>query len=249
MTPPGSDYFPLGTTMPQTGIPPPPPLPQPSIPPSSAYLTQFGFTHTEFLPKTPFLPYDLHQMRANGLRESATSGQITSQSTTISTTTTNNLSSISSSDHMTMSSRLSPASSRNSSSSPPSMMHLHNGISQKINSSFDMNSTAEQSSEESDEEHIDVVKSAFVPILRPHHQSPPSSVLSPANIVKLEKADSTVRDQLSPDLPPKSRNDSKAPQLKKHSIVHETAPTGRIRSPETILKITATVQKTVWRPY
>jgi RUNX transcription factor Runt len=129
------------------------------------------------------------------------------------------------------------------------MMHLHNGISQKINSSFDMNSTAEQSSEESDEEHIDVVKSAFVPILRPHHQSPPSSVLSPANIVKLEKADSTVRDQLSPDLPPKSRNDSKAPQLKKHSIVHETAPTGRIRSPETILKITATVQKTVWRPY
>lgn len=95
-----------------------------------------------------------------------------------------NTSSVPSSENMT---RLSPVSSRPSSSSPPSTQ----------NTSIRVNSNSE---EESDDEQIDVVRSAFVPILRP------SSVQS--NI-----PDSTTVPDRSP--PAAIKSELKAPSSRK----------------------------------
>lgn len=199
---------------------------------SGAYLASpfHPFTHPEFLCKNPFLPYDLA-----GLRNASMNGrpmhhiqnntnltiinQHTSESTIISNQRTP--------EHLSTS-RLSPTSSRPSSSSPPSSAHS-DPI--KINISIEMNE-----SEESDDEQIDVVKSAFVPILRPN----------PATQSIVGVADSTtVTDQIDASIP-RVRCDLKAPSSRKP--VHETAPTGP-RSPETKIKSPISAQKTVWRPY
>jgi RUNX transcription factor Runt len=139
--------------------------------------------------------------------------------------------------------RLSPASSRNSSSPPPNNQLTPN---HKINSSIELNSTHDQSShsssEDSDEEQIDVVKSAFVPILRPSLT---------ATITTTTIPDSTVREQSpSREIPPKIKCELKAPSSKKLNL-HEKATQEGPRSPETKLKSPSIMQqhKTVWRPY
>lgn len=208
-------------TPPHTSIIPPI-GPQPT---SASYLPPFHFPHPDFLTKNPFIPYDLTHLRGvvNGrpmhhLHHTTSTTQILSQ-TPLST-------SASSIEHVN-SSRLSPASSRPSSSSPPSSAH-----SIKLNASIEIQSMHE--SDDSDDEQIDVVKSAFVPILRPSPTNNQSIVRIP---------DSTVQEPISTE---RSRCELKAPSSRKP--VHETAPIGP-RSPETKIKSPISAQKTVWRPY
>lgn len=192
---------------------------------SGAYLPSpfHPFAHPDFLCKNPFLPYDLAALRGvsmNGrpIHHIQHNTSLQSESAIISNQTPEHLST----------SRLSPTSSRPSSSSPPSSAHS-DPI--KMHISIDMNE-----SEDSDDEQIDVVKSAFVPILRPN----------PAVQSIVGVADSTtVTDQVDASIP-RVRCDLKAPSSRKP--VHETAPTGP-RSPETKIKSPISAQKTVWRPY
>ncbi|EAT42279.1 AAEL006167-PA [Aedes aegypti] len=206
-TPP-ADFMSLSGAQPTpNGLPTPT---GPVLPNGATYLPQFPFgPHADLHLKSPFLPYDISPLRANGLRgPHQLSATIT----------------LSSSDFIS-SSRLSPASSRNSTSSPPSTLNQS-----QIKMSIELNSTNEHSSgEESDDEHIDVVKSAFVPILRP---APTSSPPPPA--------------------PPSARCELKAPSSKKPQF-HESAPSEpaspentKLKSPNLIIKQSA---KTVWRPY
>lgn len=225
------EYNPLQTTAPTQStligqphagiIPPPPPglIPPPSA--AAAYLPPFHFSQPDFLTKNPFLPYDLANFRnvANGRTMHHIQQLNASQ-----TTTSMNI------DHMNnSSSRLSPASSRPSSSSPPST----HSISMKINTSIDVQSTND--SDDSDDEQIDVVKSAFVPIL----QRSPNSTQSIIGI-----ADSTVHEPIQTI--ERTKCDLKAPSSRKPG--HETAPIGP-RSPETKLKSPNNSHITVWRPY
>lgn len=185
-------------------------------PPSSVYLPPFPFSaHSDLLHKSPFLPY-------GSLRPShpIVGAQMPEQQQ-----------------------RLSPASSRNS-SSPPSNSQLTPN--HKINSSTELNSThdhsSHSSSEDSDDEQIDVVKSAFVPILRP--------TLS-ATITTTNTPDSTVKEQSpSREIPQKIKSELKAPSSKRFHL-HERALQDGQRSPETKIKSPTITQqhKTVWRPY
>lgn len=135
--------------------------------------------------------------------------------------------------------RLSPASSRNSSSPPSNSQTTPN---HKINSSIELNSTHDHSShhsssDDSDDEQIDVVKSAFVPILRPSLSATMTTTSTP---------DSTVKEQSpSREIPQKIKCELKAPSSKKLHL-HE-----RSGSPETKIKSPTITQqhKTVWRPY
>lgn len=171
------------------------------IPSPAAYLPQFPFgAHPDLLPKSPFLSYDFQNLRHHSLIHPTTTSSSTIPSTD---------------------SRLSPASSRPSSSSPPSQNN--------INSSIEINSTMDHSSDDSDDEQIDVVKSAFEPV------------------TKIEMADSTVQDKpIILETPIRQKCELKAPSSKKP--VHETAPTGP-KSPETKIKTVKPAQKSVWRPY
>ncbi|XP_038105077.1 segmentation protein Runt isoform X1 [Culex quinquefasciatus] len=200
--------------------------PAPVLPNGMTYLPQFPFG-----PQSHFLPYDISPLRANGLRTAADPHQIPATMT------------IPGAPDYNSSSRLSPASSRNSTSSPPSTI---NASQTKISFSLELNSTGEHSSaEESDDEHIDVVKSAFVPILRPLPTSSADTTQEP----KSETPDSTTM----PSSPPKPRCELKAPSSKKPQL-HETAPSEpaspeatKLKSPDGILiKQSA---KSVWRPY
>lgn len=202
------------------GIVPHPPV---SIAPQStatAYLPPFHFSHPEFLAKNPFLPYDLANLR--GVANGRTIHHIQQLSMAQMMPSMN--------ADLLNSSRLSPASSRPSSSSPPSSAH---SISMKINTSIDVQSTHD--SDDSDDEQIDVVKSAFVPIL----QRSPNNTQSIIGI-----ADSTVHEPITTNERPKC--DLKAPSSRKPT--HETAPAGP-RSPETKIRSPISVQKPVWRPY
>ncbi|XP_029716106.2 segmentation protein Runt [Aedes albopictus] len=209
----------------------------PVLPNGATYLPQFPFgPHTDLHLKSPFLPYDISPLRANGLRgPHQLSATIT----------------LSSSDFIS-SSRLSPASSRNSTSSPPSTLNQS-----QIKMSIELNSTNEHSSaEESDDEPIDVVKSAFVPILRPAPTSSAdtTSDAHPHAPLKSETPDSTTTTPSSPPppAPPTARCELKAPSSKKPQF-HESAPSEpaspentKLKSPNLIIKQSA---KTVWRPY
>lgn len=207
----------------QSIIPPPGTI----LPPPSAatYLPPFHFGHPEFLSKNPFLPYDLANLRAvsNGRTLHLPHSINTSSSAAVA---------MAASEHLN-SSRLSPASSRPSSSSPPSSAH---SISIKMNTSVEIHSNNGNSSEESDEEQIDVVKSAFVPILRPSQTQ---------SIVGIP--DSTVQDKPVENDQSKQRCDLKAPSSRKpvHHPTTQLVP----RSPDTKIKSPISVQKTVWRPY
>lgn len=193
---------------------------------SSTYLPSpfHPFGHPEFLCKNPFLPYDLASLRGvsmNGrpMHHIQHNTSLTSESSTISNQTPEHLST----------SRLSPTSSRPSSSSPPSSAHSEI----KMNITIEMNE-----SDDSDDEQIDVVKSAFVPILRPNPSA--QSIVGVAD-------STTITDQMDTSSAPRVRCDLKAPSSRK-SGMHETAPTGP-RSPETKIKSPISAQKTVWRPY
>lgn len=180
------------------------------IPTSPGCLPTFHFPH-------PLMPYDLANIRTVGNGRPLLLPQ------------NNSTSSVPSSDNLS-SSRLSPASSRPSSSSPPSSAH---SISMKMNSSIEIGSNHEHSEEDSDDEPIDVVKSAFVPILRP----PPSNPI-------ISIPDSTVQDK--PIEPARQRCELKAPSTRKPKH-YQTVGTGP-RSP-TETKIKSATQKQVWRPY
>ncbi|XP_055603985.1 segmentation protein Runt isoform X2 [Uranotaenia lowii] len=202
------------------------------LPNGATYLPpQFPFgPHTDLHLKSPFLPYDIQSLHANGLR-SGLSATITIPS-----------------GDLISSSRLSPASSRNSTSSPPSTINQSH-----TKMSLELNSTNEHSSaEESDEEHIDVVKSAFVPILRPLPTSSADTSSDALNApLKSETPDSTT----TPSSPSSARCELKAPSSKKPQL-HESAPllsepgspeNTKLKSPNLIsIKQSA---KTVWRPY
>lgn len=189
-------------------------------PQSSVYLPSFPFaSHPDLLHKSPFLPY-------GSLRPShpITPTQLPEQQM-------NNA-------------RLSPASSRNSSSPPSNSQSTPN---HKINSSIELNSTHDHSShhsssDDSDDEQIDVVKSAFVPILRP---------TLTATITTTSTPDSTVKEQSpSRDIPQKIKCELKAPSSKKIHL-HERPSQDGSHSPDTKLKSPTIMQqhKTVWRPY
>ncbi|XP_062536870.1 segmentation protein Runt [Armigeres subalbatus] len=208
----------------------------PVLPNGATYLPQFPFgPHADLHLKSPFLPYDISPLRANGLRGHQLSATLT----------------LSSNDFIS-SSRLSPASSRNSTSSPPSTLNQS-----QIKMTIELNSTNEHSSaEESDDEPIDVVKSAFVPILRPAPTSSAdtTSDAHPQAPLKSETPDSTTTTPNSPPPPvqPQTRCELKAPSSKKPQL-HELAPSEpsspestKLKSPSLIIKQSA---KTVWRPY
>lgn len=98
----------------------------------------------------------------------------------------------------------------------------------RIHSTVDQSSASEQS----DEEDIDVVKSAFVPIK-------PASVL----LQEIQHPDSTVQDKE----PVASKCELKAPSsrsTKNLSVTSPRSPNTKIHSPPTI-----STTKTVWRPY
>lgn len=272
--PPG-DFNPLASQSLSAAASQPLPLNGLIQPPGSgaaagAYMPQFAFTHPDLLQKHPFLPYDFTHIQRN---MSTTSSSMPSRTHSVSsghTPSTPPIGTSSAGDHLS-SSRLSPASSRPSSSSPPSSQHT--SISIKINSSLELQSNHDQSSEDSDEEQIDVVKSAFVPIL-----SRTTTAVQPADSTVDEHIGGQCESSSSPTiphhhhhhqhlhhqqphhhhhrslpLPPPSspsnpllqKYDLKAPSSRKP--LHETAP--RSRSPaETKLK-PVVVQKTVWRPY
>lgn len=98
----------------------------------------------------------------------------------------------------------------------------------RIHSTVDQSSASEQS----DEEDIDVVKSAFVPIK-------PASVL----LQEIQHPDSTVQDKE----PVAAKCDLKTPSsrcLKNLTVTPPKSPNTKIHSPPTI-----SATKTVWRPY
>lgn len=122
---------------------------------------------------------------------------------------------------------ISPASSRPSSSSPPSNHSIH-----KLNASVDTSSIHDQSSEDSDDEQIDVVKSAFIPILRPQFSSSDERILQV--------------DDCNPALPGKPKCELKAPSSLK-LVLHESSQFKN--TSETKIRTPAQERKTVWRPY
>lgn len=214
----------------QPTLPPTPPtlLPPPANGSSAAaasYLPPFPFHMSpEMMPKHPFLPYDLNALAAARALHHQSPYSLPAGHP-------HNLA--------TESSRLSPvSSSRPSSSSPTSSSH------HKLNSSMDLHDS------DSEDEPIDVVKSAFVPILRP----------------KLELADSTTttngasqsptppQTEDGSSTPPPANNrpkcDLKAPSSRK-SQLHIIAPQSGQQSPETKLtKPQANGHNiAVWRPY
>lgn len=197
-------------------------------PPTSVYLPPFPFAaHPDLLHKSPFMPYSA--LRAGLPSHPLTQGA--TQSTILGDSTNGNVG------------RLSPASSRNSTSSPPS--NSQSTPNHKINSSIELNSTNDHSShsscEDSEDEQIDVVKSAFVPILRP---SITATITTPST------PDSTVKEQSpSREIPIKIKCELKAPSSKK-PMLHEKMPVGS-QSPDIKIKVSTITQqqKTVWRPY
>lgn len=207
------------------GLPPTPPNLLP--PPTASYLPPFPFPMApELLPKNPFLPYDFNALRAARMLQHQ---YPLHQGANIPGMNHGNPSLTNGLHRNTANDRLSPvSSSRPSSSSPTSSSH------HKLNLSIDIHSN--QDSEDSDDEQIDVVKSAFVPILRP----------------KLELADSTTMPQTTPpesESPPPKKSSLKAPSSRRH-ILHEIAPTIVPQSPDTKLKTSPiSAQITVWRPY
>lgn len=127
----------------------------------------------------------------------------------------------------TSSARLSPTSSRQS-GSPRSV--INTSPRSKADSKSEINSTHEATiSDESDEEQIEVVKSAF-------HPTRPANV-ELQEMKQVQAADSTVSDR------PRVRNELKAP-LHRTTRVLSTSPTSTKISNGAI-----STHKSVWRPY
>ncbi|XP_059616653.1 segmentation protein Runt [Phlebotomus argentipes] len=225
----GSEFLPLNTSAGNSQPPALPPTPPSGNgllpPPTAAYLPQFPFPMApELLPKNPFLPYDFATLRIAHQRTLQAGNPMATPA------------SVPTGEHV----RLSPASSRPSSSSPPSSQ----GATAKVNSSLDLNSNHDQSSEDSDDEPIDVVKSAFVPILKPKQE----------NVSDANTRDSSPP-RPSPTTPPSGRSKCELKAVSsRRQILHEIAPAvagPRSASPDTTKIKSATIpaQITVWRPY
>lgn len=122
---------------------------------------------------------------------------------------------------------ISPASSRPSSSSPPSNRSMS-----KFNASVETSSVHDPSSEDSDEEQIDVVKSAFIPILRPQFSSSDERILQV--------------DDCSSHPSGKSKVALKAPSSLR-PVLHESSQLKN--NSETKIRTPTQERKTVWRPY
>ncbi|XP_045500370.1 segmentation protein Runt-like [Colias croceus] len=134
-------------------------------------------------------------------------------------------SSVSSMDNS--SARLSPASSRQS-GSPRSIINA--SPRSKADSKSEVNSTHDATiSDESDEEPIEVVKSAF-------HPTRPANV-ELQEMKQVQAADSTVSDK------PRGRNELKAPSQRTTRVL-STSPTSTKISNGTL-----STHKSVWRPY
>lgn len=239
---PGSEVFNISPSHIHPGLTNPSTLMQTPL----SYVPPLPFGTPELLHKSPFLPYDFHALkhvRLNNINSTILPG-----------------------DNY----RLSPVSSRPSSSSPPTSQTTT--ITIKFNETDNPSSNHDVSSDDTDDENIDVVKSAFIPILRPNHNT--TAVQSKV----IEFADSTVQDKeskLSPSPPtsmlptshqhhhhhhqheqqhqqnsttqPRQRCELKAPSSKK--LNHITTTLGP-KSPDTKIKsATISSQKTVWRPY
>lgn len=128
----------------------------------------------------------------------------------------------------TSSARLSPTSSRQS-GSPRSIINASPERS-KADSKSEVNSTHEATnSDESDEEPIEVVKSAF-------HPTRPANV-ELQEMKRVQAADSTVADR------PRHRNELKAPSQRTTRVL-STSPTST-----KIAHGAIPTQKSVWRPY
>ncbi|XP_036319266.1 segmentation protein Runt isoform X2 [Rhagoletis pomonella] len=154
---------------------------------------------------------------------------------------------------------ISPASSRPSSSSPPA--HVHNistgsaggdgsGNNNKANTSLEQSLSDADPDIESDDEPIDVVKSAFVPILRPPTVSRATAPIAAAAAA----AASTAAEELEKSrqqAPSRMRCELKAPSVMKVQYQHSAQ--ARHISPDitaaTKLKAAVNATKTVWRPY
>lgn len=209
---------------------------------AASYLPPFSFHMSpEMMPKHPFLPYEFSALRAARalhhqhhhhqspypLPSQLSGGHPLQQQ---------------GQGHGNESSRLSPvSSSRPSSSSPTSSSHHH-----KLNSSMDLHDS------DSEDEPIDVVKSAFVPILRPKLELADSTTPQTTHSPSAEDGNTTPP---PPPPPPMSQQgkqkcDLKAPSSRKQ-ILHVIAP--QLQSPDTKLTkpqaLTNGQHIAVWRPY
>lgn len=129
---------------------------------------------------------------------------------------------------------VSPASSRPSSSSPPTQ--THNTSNNKTNTSLEQSVSDADPDIDSDDEQIDVVKSAFVPILRP----PIVPRTLPSAVEELEKSQQKAQQ-------PRMRCELKAPSTMKTQC--HARQVGPIITAATKLKAAVNATKTVWRPY
>lgn len=205
---------------------------------AASYLPPFSFHMSpEMMPKHPFLPYEFSALRAaRALHHQHHHHQ--SPYPLPSQITGSHPSLLQQQGHGNESSRLSPvSSSRPSSSSPTSSSHHH-----KLNSSMDLHDS------DSEDEPIDVVKSAFVPILRPKLEladsTTPQTTHSPSEVNPSAEDGNTT-----PPPPPKTKCDLKAPSSRKQ-ILHVIAP--QLQSPDTKLtkpQALANGHIAVWRPY
>lgn len=164
------------------------------------------FVHPELLMQNPFITYDLANMR--GMQAARPMQPLPADLMPADLLPAAGLSAA----------RDSPALSRPSTSSPPSPAHSE---------PTKWRPTSVESDED-DGQTIDVVKSAFVPILRPNERIADSATFN-------HHAQLHVR----------ARSERKAPPARRP--VYRPAP--RVRTPETRLKAPITTQKSVWRPY
>lgn len=169
------------------------------------------FVHPELLMQNPFISYDLANMRGMQAMGHAPMQPLPADLMPANLMPAAGLSAA----------RISPTLSHPSTSSPPSPA---------TSEPTKWHHTSVESDED-DGQPIDVVKSAFVPILRP----------SPQNERIVDSAPFNHHAQLHV----RAKSDRKAPSARKP--VYRPAP--RVRTPETRLKAPITTQKSVWRPY
>ncbi|XP_018784754.1 PREDICTED: segmentation protein Runt isoform X2 [Bactrocera latifrons] len=219
-----NDFHSAQLTPPPVGAPPNAALGMIPTPPGSSYgvgMPQFPFNPVA---AAAFHPYNL---AAAGLR--VPSHNLHNTSIGSSHGSTEHISPV----------HISPASSRPSSSSPPA--HAHNtstaSSNHKANTSLEQSLSDADPDVDSDDEQIDVVKSAFVPILRP----PIVARSLPSAVEELEKSQQKTQQQQ-----PRMRCELKAPSAMKTQCQTRQSP---IITAATKLKAAVNATKTVWRPY
>lgn len=202
---PGSDFFSLASSGINSGLLPPPGafLPAGGLLPFAPHPAELALKslHSDLTLKNGINPYDAFTNLGRSLQ-----------------------SNVSSADALSV--RLSPTSSRQSNSPPKSPEHRR---SSKTNSS-EVNSTNDMT-DDSEEEPIEVVKSAFHPA-RPASLDLREAKRRKIDVGEIQHPDSTVQD--------KPKSEPKSPVTRGGS----TSPTST-----KISNATVSTQKTVWRPY